>query len=124
MTPEELCKRYSPEIEALALKARVLIQDAVPGILEYVDSGNGALRYGPDAKMNNATGYIAGQAKHLNIGFYDGVNVPDPAHLLEGTGKRMRHVKIRQASELDNPALRVLIQVGYSDTDATGAENK
>lgn len=113
MTPEELCKRYTPEIEALALKARALILEIVPDIAEYVDSGNGALRYGLDVKMSNATGYIAGQTKHLNIGFYDGVSLPDPTNLLEGTGKKMRHVKIRQASEFDNPALRALIQAAF-----------
>jgi hypothetical protein len=46
----------------------------------------------------------------VNIGFWDGVSLPDPEGLLEGTGKRARHVKIRSLPDLERPAVRVLIK--------------
>jgi hypothetical protein len=114
MTPEELCQCYTPEIEALAHQARKLVMANAPeNIIEFIDAGYGALRYGPGTKMSATLAYIAGQTKHLNIGFYFGTSLPDPTNLLEGTGKNLRHVKIRKASDLDNPALAQLIQAAF-----------
>jgi hypothetical protein len=114
MTPEELCKRYTPEIEALAHQARQLVMANAPeNIIEFVDSGYGALRYAPGEKMKATLVYIAGQKKHLNVGFYFGTSLPDPTNLLEGTGKNLRHVKIRQANDFDNPALAELIRTAF-----------
>ena len=45
----------------------------------------------------------------MNLEFADGIDLPDPAHRLEGTGKRMRHVKIRSAPDVQHPALRALL---------------
>jgi len=48
---------------------------------------------------------------HVNPGFFDGVFLPDPHKLLEGTGKRHRHVKIRKENDLKNPGLLELLEV-------------
>ena len=55
---------------------------------------------------------------HVNVGFYHGASLPDPAGLLEGSGKRMRHVKLRPESEVDTSALRALIEAAYADIKA------
>lgn len=53
--------------------------------------------------------YVVGYSKHVNLGFCDGAALPDPAGLLEGTGKTMRHVKVRPDGETPLAALSQLI---------------
>ncbi|HJU26741.1 MAG TPA: DUF1801 domain-containing protein [Rhodanobacteraceae bacterium] len=51
----------------------------------------------------------------MNVGFFYGAALADPAGLLEGTGKRMRHVKLRWSQPVNTEALRVLIRSAYRD---------
>lgn len=60
-------------------------------------------------------GYVNVFASHVNVGFFQGASLPDPARLLQGTGKRMRHVKLRPGTATDSAALTRLIQAAYSD---------
>jgi len=53
-----------------------------------------------------------------NVGFFRGVALPDPSRLLEGTGKFMRHVKLRPGTAANAAALRRLIVTAYSDIKA------
>ena len=52
---------------------------------------------------------------HVNVGFYRGADLKDPARLLEGTGKRMCHVKLKPDAAVDDAALRALIDAAYFD---------
>ena len=52
---------------------------------------------------------------HLNVGFFQGATLPDPAGLLEGTGRFMRHVKLRAGTAPDDASLRRLIEAAYTD---------
>jgi hypothetical protein len=52
---------------------------------------------------------------HVNVGFFVGAELPDPARLLEGTGKRMRHVKLKPGVEVDDAALVALVHTAYVD---------
>jgi hypothetical protein len=60
-------------------------------------------------------GYVNVFTSHVNVGFFHGAALRDPARLLEGTGKFMRHVKLRPETSIDAPALRRLIELAYSD---------
>lgn len=55
---------------------------------------------------------------HATVGFFRGAELKDPAHLLEGTGKRMRHVKLKPGMQINTKALGVLIQQSYEDVKA------
>jgi hypothetical protein len=59
--------------------------------------------------------YVAVFKAHANIGFFYGVHLSDPAGLLEGSGKNMRHVKVRVGQEPDDAALAELIDSAYRD---------
>jgi len=61
-----------------------------------------------------AFGYVNVFTAHVNVGFFVGAHLADPAGLLEGTGKNMRHVKLRPHTEIDSDALARLIQAAYS----------
>jgi hypothetical protein len=52
---------------------------------------------------------------HVNVGFFLGAQLKDPAHLLEGSGSRMRHVKVKPGTPVDSKALGALIQQAYED---------
>ena len=62
-----------------------------------------------------AFAYVNVFAAHVNVGFHHGADLDDPAGLLAGTGKRMRHVKLRPDDERDLTALRFLIEDAYAD---------
>jgi len=63
-------------------------------------------------------GYVNVFRAHVNVGFYQGAALPDPARLLQGTGKRMRHAKLRPGTDMNIQALHTLIGVAYSDIKA------
>ena len=62
-----------------------------------------------------AFGYVNAFRDHVNVGFFFGALLDDPARLLDGTGKRGRHVKLRPGHEIDSPALARLIHAAYVD---------
>ncbi len=62
--------------------------------------------------------YVNAFTSHVNVGFFYGAELPDPAGLLEGTGKRMRHVKLGPGVGTDSVALERLIEHAYADIKA------
>ncbi len=73
----------------------------------------------PTACVEDAAfGYVNAFRDHVNVGFFSGALLKDPARLLEGTGKRGRHVKLLPGHEVDSAALAQLIDAAYVDTGA------
>jgi hypothetical protein len=62
-----------------------------------------------------AFAYVDAFTAHVNVGFFAGAGLADPAGLLEGTGKYMRHVKLRPGRDIDGGALVSLIESAYAD---------
>lgn len=62
-----------------------------------------------------AFAYVNAFRAHVNLGFFHGADLPDPARLLEGTGKRMRHVKLRPGQPVDERALEALVRAAHRD---------
>ncbi|KPF69225.1 hypothetical protein IP88_11615 [alpha proteobacterium AAP81b] len=70
----------------------------------------------PTACLGDAAfGYVAAFRTHASVGFFQGAALPDPAGLLEGSGKRMRHVKLRWGQDIDTDALMALIAAACRD---------
>jgi hypothetical protein len=63
-------------------------------------------------------GYVNVFTSHVNVGFFHGAALPDPARLLEGTGRNMRHVKVRPGTATDAASLTRLIETAWSDIQA------
>ncbi len=112
-----------PEVEAWFSGAEPLrrvaeawferLRDSGPGVRELLHDGH------PTACVEDAAfAYVDAFAAHVSVGFYQGAQLRDPAGLLEGAGKRMRHVKIRWAEPLDEVALGELIAAAYQDMRA------
>ena len=62
--------------------------------------------------------YVGVYTSHVSIGFFQGAALPDPARLLLGTGKRMRHVKLQPGQPANTAALHHLIEAAWSDIKA------
>jgi hypothetical protein len=60
-------------------------------------------------------GYVNVFTSHVNVGFFHGASLPDPSHLLQGSGKHMRHVKLLPGVPTHEAALHRLIEAAYSD---------
>ncbi|HTT06509.1 MAG TPA: DUF1801 domain-containing protein [Steroidobacteraceae bacterium] len=70
----------------------------------------------PTACVGDAAfAYVNAYRHHANVGFFFGAFLEDPAHLLEGSGKRMRHVKLRPGEPVNTAALGQLITRAYAD---------
>lgn len=70
----------------------------------------------PTACVGDAAfAYVNAFTAHVNVGFFRGAEIADPMRLLEGTGKFMRHVKLKPGRRIDAEALTDLIETAYSD---------
>ena len=59
--------------------------------------------------------YVNAFTSHVNVGFFQGASLPDPARLLQGSGKYMRHVKLTHDNPANAAAIRALISAAYAD---------
>ncbi len=70
----------------------------------------------PTACLGDAPfAYVSVFTEHVNVGFFQGTSLPDPARLLQGTGKFMRHVKLKLGTLTNAAALNTLIDAAYVD---------
>ena len=89
------------------------MRDCGPDVRELLHDG------WPTACAGDAAfAYVSVHATHVNVGFYRGADLPDPAGLLQGSGKRMRHVKLPAGEDVDEVALEALIEAAYADMKA------
>ena len=109
-TFEELLETMTPVLRPFAVRLKDIIQTLDPNAVEVVRLGDRAATYGVGPKkMSEGYAYILPHAKWINLGFFKGADLPDPEGLLEGTGAKMRHVKVRDESYCQNPAIRDLL---------------
>jgi hypothetical protein len=99
-------KAYPPEVRDLALGARELVLRLVPTAEERVHRPWKAIAYGLSQKFCAISPYRS----WINLHFHRGASLPDPAGLLEGTGKSARHVKVTAPADLRRRALGELIR--------------
>jgi len=106
-------KEHRGELGAIALKWFESMRRCGDEVRELLHDGC------PVACLGDAAfGYVNVFTSHVNVGFFQGAALPDPAGLLQGAGKFMRHVKLRPGTATDAASLRQLIQSAYSDIKA------
>jgi len=109
---EDAVAKAGDHARKLAYQLRKLVIKVMPDVVEVPWPRMRMASYGVGPKKNSDHFcYISAQKEDVNLGFYYGAELPDPDGLLKGTGKRLRHVKIREAKALRNPALRRLLKV-------------
>jgi hypothetical protein len=107
---ERWMTEHAGELGAIAKQWFEVMRQCGDEVRELVHDGC------PVACLGDAPfGYVNVFTAHVNVGFFHGATLPDPAHLLQGSGKFMRHVKLRPATPIDAAALDTLITAAYSD---------
>jgi hypothetical protein len=101
---------HSGELGAIAQPWFEFIRDCGDDVRELLHDGH------PTACVGDAAfAYVNAFTAHVNVGFFRGAEIADPETLLEGTGKFMRHVKLRPEQDVDTTALMKLIETAYTD---------
>ncbi|HYW08545.1 MAG TPA: DUF1801 domain-containing protein [Longimicrobium sp.] len=99
---------YSPEVRALALRACEILHELLPAATVSVKPGWKAISFATGPKMGDWVCGVMPHRDRINLQLF-GMDLADPAGLLEGTGKTGRHVKVTSLDTLDDPALRALL---------------
>jgi hypothetical protein len=108
-TFEDLITQYPSATQTIARRLREIIYEVLPNAEETVWVGGWKLAQYKDI---GEVCSIGPQQSYCNIYLPHGVDLPDPDHLLEGTGKAMRHVKVRSAENIPEEAIKDLIREG------------
>ena len=98
------------ELGAIAQRWFAVMRACGENVRELLHDGH------PTACVDDAAfGYVNVFKDHVNVGFFRGAEIADRNGMLEGTGRLMRHVKVRPEQDLDALALRELIETAYAD---------
>src|ERR1700739_3949431 len=106
-------KAHPGELGAFARRWFEVMRSCGDEVLELLHDGCPVACFG-DAPF----GYVNVFTSHANVGFFHGASLHDPARLLQGAGKFMRHVKLRAGTESNTAALQALIAAAYEDIRA------
>ena len=112
----ELLAPYSPEIRNLALATREYLLKLIPGATEQPDAKAKVVGYGFGTRYTDTVCALMPTQAGITLGIGWATELPDPHHLLQGTGKVHRHVKIKSKSDLKAPALKTLLKAAHKAT--------
>jgi len=101
---------HRPDVVAAAHAIQGVIVEELPEVVVYFDRGDGLLAFGASSAMRDLLFALIPHAGWLNLQLADGATLPDPDGLVEGTGKRIRHVKLRSAEAAGRPAVQALVR--------------
>jgi hypothetical protein len=103
-------KKHSGKLGAIAKRWFEVMRNCGDEVRELLHDG------APTACLGDVPfGYVNVFSTHVNVGFFQGASLSDPGGLLEGSGKYMRHVKLRPGTTADDAAIRKLIDAAYTD---------
>lgn len=123
-TFDDLLANAAAAQRPIAQRLREIVQELHSDTTEVVRLGDNAATFGiGPKKMSEGYCYIMPLKSRVNLGFYHGVNLQDPASLLEGTGKKLRHVKINSLADANRVEVRQLIAESIAERrSALGCE--
>ncbi len=113
---EDFLSAFSPEVRNIALQLRELVLDLAPDAIEQIDTSAHLLGYGYAKTYAHLICVIILYGDYVNLGFPRGVDLDDPEGLLEGSGKKARHVKIRSDEQTEAPGVLTLLQASIDVT--------
>ena len=111
--------KFNPAVAAVARDALRIMERRLPGATRLVyDNYNAlAIGFGPSDRASDAVFSIAVFPRWVSLFFFQGVELPDPDRLLKGTGNRVRHIVLRDAGDLELPAIRALLKEALAIAD-------
>ncbi len=103
-------RQHNGELGEIARHWFSVMREAGDEVFELIHDGC------PVACLGNAPfAYVNVFKSHVNVGFFHGNDLPDPSHLLEGSGKFMRHLKLKPGTPANHAAITRLIEAAYAD---------
>jgi hypothetical protein len=114
---------YEASIGELALALRSMVLEETPTANELIyDAYNAvAIGFSFTDRPSEAFCHIAVYSRHVNLGFQHGADLPDPEKRLIGSGKQVRHLKIANPLDLNNPDLRSFLRAAAARAKGSGA---
>jgi hypothetical protein len=106
----KLLAEHPAEQQAIEQALRASIRRELPDAIEQVDFGNKLIAFGRSMNMRGLLFALIAHKSWVNLQLADGAELPDPNGLIEGTGKRIRHIKIRSVADASSPAVVAAIQ--------------
>jgi hypothetical protein len=101
---------HAPDVQAAARALEAIIREELPDVVVQYDPGNGLLAFGRSMRMRDLLFALIPHAGWVNLQLADGAHLPNPDGLIEGTGKKIRHIKVRSAAAAATPAVRAAIR--------------
>jgi hypothetical protein len=117
-TVDEFLAAYDPTIREIALRAREIVLATLPDVIEMVDVPAKMIGFGYEQTYKGTICAIALHRAHVNLMFGKGTELSDPDGLLEGTGKKARHVKLSAPEDVERAAVIELIEEAAALTRA------
>jgi hypothetical protein len=114
-TWDENLASHTPEVQGAARALEAIIREVLPNVVVQYDPGNGLLAFGRSMKMRDLLFALIPHGGWVNLQLADGALLPNPDGLIEGTGKKIRHIKVRSAGFAGDPRVRSAIR---SELDA------
>lgn len=112
----ELMEITVPEMRPIAQRLREIVLNVDPNTVEVVRLGDRAATYGVGPKkMSEGYAYILPYKNWVNLGFFKGADLPDASGLMEGTGKKLRHIKIRSLQDTERPEIITLLEEALTE---------
>ena len=106
----------SPDLRLVCESLRNLVSFLHPDFLQVVWPRQRIVSFGVGPKKaTQHYAYISVHASHVNLGFYHGASLTDPDNLLEGAGKSLRHIKIRDLAAAIRPQISKLLLQAIAD---------
>jgi len=99
----------APAVADIARALRLTVLEAFPDAVETFDPADGLLAIGTGRSMRDFSFAIIPHKAHVNLQLADGVDLPNADGRIEGTGKRVRHVKARSVEDARSPWMRAAI---------------
>ena len=106
---EAFISRYNNPVLSNSLEIREILFSNLPNIIEQIDLPAKMIAYCYGQKYIEMICAIIPSKKGLKLGFYKGVDLPDPEKMLEGTGKISRYIEIKSDRQIKSPALKKLL---------------
>jgi hypothetical protein len=112
-------KPYSAEVRDLALATRALVFEEAPDASELIYDAYSAVASGYTftGRPSDAFIHIAVYARWVNLGFNRGSQIPDPFQMLHGSGRSVRHIRISELADLQQPAVRALVRAAIAEAE-------
>src|SRR5215468_4559822 len=111
---ESFLAPYPPEVSDLALAARDFLAKALPGAEETLDESAKLFGYGYGPGYKGLLCTLLLSKNGIKLGISRGSELPDPKHLLQGSGRVHRHVQLQSTADLNQPGLKPLLKAALA----------